>query len=168
MHQNPQPVMKGHRWSLYKKQSKATLDLLQRAMYFISSWICTKSSKNLFVKIVHPGGHVEIHDRPILAADLLSRHPKCCVAHPDVFHHPYAVVSPSATLSLGHKYYVVPIRTIKRLQLKYSCSQTNAHEQKSRRERGGERPVGIKSGRMRLSVAHFDQWQPGLESIKEE
>ncbi|KAL1551333.1 hypothetical protein AAHA92_19192 [Salvia divinorum] len=106
----------------------------------------------MFVKIVHQGGRVEIHDRPILAAELLSRNPKCCVAHPDVFHQPYAVVSPSTTLALGKKYYVVPVCTIARLQLKHSSSQPN--DQK-------------RNGRTRLPLAHADHWQPGLESIME-
>lgn len=81
-----------------------------------SSWLCKSSSKNEFVKIVHPGGHVELHDRPILAAELLDRNPKCCVAHPTVFQQPHAVVSPETTLLLGRKYYVVPLGTIRKLR----------------------------------------------------
>ncbi|KAH6755186.1 hypothetical protein C2S52_005365 [Perilla frutescens var. hirtella] len=88
-------------------------------MSSISRWLCTNSSKALFVKIVHPGGHVELHDRPILAAELLGRNPKCCVAHPTVFQQPHAVVSPETTLLLGRKYYVVPLGTIRKLQLKH-------------------------------------------------
>ncbi|KAH6819586.1 hypothetical protein C2S51_003189 [Perilla frutescens var. frutescens] len=88
-------------------------------MRSISRWLCTNSSKALFVKIVHPGGHVELHDRPILAAELLGRNPKCCVAHPTVFQQPHAVVSPETTLLLGRKYYVVPLGTIRKLQLKH-------------------------------------------------
>lgn len=201
-------------------------------MYFISSWICTNSSKNLFVKIISPGGRVEIHDRPIQASEVLSRNPKCCVAQPTVFHQPYAVVSPTTTLALGQKYYVLPIGTIRELQLKYSASQSqqaniqlsNDHKQKSgkkdddhnkmesssswwlminnkngqkvkngeklclkkkglwinvkaissekktvsRRERGNENSEGAGNGGMRLSLKHFDHWQPGLESIIEE
>lgn len=88
-------------------------------MKAIFRWLCSNSSKNLFVKIVHPGGHVELHDRPILASELLDRNPKCCVAHPTVFQQPYAIVSPQTTLILGHKYYVVPLGTVRKLQLKY-------------------------------------------------
>ncbi|KAL0397133.1 UNVERIFIED_CONTAM: hypothetical protein Scaly_0161700 [Sesamum calycinum] len=104
-------------------------------MNSISSWLCTNSSKNLFVKIVHPGGHVELHDRPILAAELLNRNPKCCVAHPTVFKQPYAIVSPETTLVLGQKYYVVPLGTIRKLQRKCPPSvlrenhQDNDHQQ---------------------------------------
>lgn len=91
-------------------------------MNSISSWLCTNSTKTLFVKIVHPGGHVELHDRPILAAELLNRNPKCCVAHPTVFRQPYAVLTPETALVLGRKYYVVPVSTIRKLQLKYNPS----------------------------------------------
>ncbi|KAL8056270.1 hypothetical protein ABFX02_04G108600 [Erythranthe guttata] len=95
-------------------------------MNSISNWLCTNSNKNLFVKIVHPGGHVELHDRPVLAADLLNRNPKCCVAHPTVFHHPHAaVLSPETTLVLGNKYYVVPLGTIRKLRLKHNNNNSN-------------------------------------------
>ncbi|PIN18670.1 hypothetical protein CDL12_08658 [Handroanthus impetiginosus] len=91
-------------------------------MHPISGWFCSTSSKNLFIKIVHPGGLVELHDRPMLAKDLLNRNPKCCVAYPNVFKQPYAVVSPETTLVLGQKYYVVPLGTIRKLQLKHPHS----------------------------------------------
>lgn len=93
------------------------------------SWFCTNSTKNLFVKIVHPGGHVELHDRPILAADLLNRNPKCCVAHPTVFQQPYDIVSPDTILALGRKYYVVPLGTIRKLQNKYSPARVRQYKQ---------------------------------------
>ncbi|KAJ7951964.1 putative Beta-3 adrenergic receptor [Quillaja saponaria] len=92
----------------------------------ISSWFCTKSTKNLFVKIVHPGGRVELYDRPTLAAEIMSQNRRCCVAHPHVFQEPWAIVAPDTTLMLGQKFYVVPISTIRKLQrlsLKYSPSQ---------------------------------------------
>ncbi|KAA8541967.1 hypothetical protein F0562_023119 [Nyssa sinensis] len=66
----------------------------------LSSWLCTSNTKNLLVKIVHPGGHVELHDRPVLAAEIMLRNPKCCVAHPNVFQQPWAIVAPDTTLSL--------------------------------------------------------------------
>lgn len=62
---------------------------------------------------------MELHDRPILAAELLDRNPKCCVAHPTIFQQPHAVVSPETTLLLGRKYYIVPLGTIRKLQLKH-------------------------------------------------
>lgn len=88
-----------------------------------ANWLCTKSSKNMFLKIVLPGGHVELHDRPILAAEIMLQNPKCYVAHPHVFQQPWATVEPETMLMLGQKFYVVPINTIRKLQhfsLKYS------------------------------------------------
>ncbi|CAK7336275.1 unnamed protein product [Dovyalis caffra] len=94
----------------------------------ISSWICTKSTKNMLVKIVHPGGHIELHDRPVLAAEVMLRNPKCIVAYPQVFRQPWAIVAPDTMLELGQKFYVVPINTIRKLQrknIKYSQSPIN-------------------------------------------
>ncbi|PON80997.1 hypothetical protein TorRG33x02_232270 [Trema orientale] len=88
-----------------------------------SNWLCSNSSKNLFVKIVYPGGHVELHDRPVLASEIMLRNPRCCVAHPHVFQQPWATVPPETILMLGEKFYVVPINTVRKLQrfsLKYS------------------------------------------------
>lgn len=90
-----------------------------------SSCLCTSSTKKMLVKIVHPGGHYELHDRPVLAAEIMLRNPRCCVAHPHVFQEPWAIVSPEAKLMPGQKYHVVPISTIRKLQrptLKYSPS----------------------------------------------
>lgn len=72
----------------------------------------------MLVKIVHPGGHVELHDRPVLAAEIMLRNPKCVVAHPYVFQQPWAIVAPDTMLMLGQKFYVVPISTIRKLQRK--------------------------------------------------
>lgn len=60
---------------------------------------------------------MELHDRPILAAEIMLRNPQCYVAHPHVFREPWAIVRPDTTLMLGHKFYVVPIKTIRKLQL---------------------------------------------------
>ncbi|XVF74834.1 hypothetical protein PTKIN_Ptkin13bG0142600 [Pterospermum kingtungense] len=81
-----------------------------------SKWICTKSTKNMFVKIVYPGGHVELHEMPILAADIIVRNPRCVVAHPHVFRQPWAIVAPETVLMPGNKFYVVPVNTIRKLQ----------------------------------------------------
>ncbi|XVF86357.1 hypothetical protein PTKIN_Ptkin18bG0033100 [Pterospermum kingtungense] len=91
-----------------------------------SSWICSKSSSNMFVKIVHPGGHVELHDRPILAAEIIYRNPRCVVAHPHVFKQPWAIVKPETELMLGQKFYVVPVSTIRKLQRVSKKCSTNS------------------------------------------
>lgn len=70
----------------------------------------------MLLRIVHPGGHVELHDRPLPAAEIMYRNPRCCVAHPCVFQEPWAIVAPDTMLMLGEKFYVVPINTIRKLQ----------------------------------------------------
>ncbi|KAI4355801.1 hypothetical protein L6164_004540 [Bauhinia variegata] len=82
----------------------------------LSSWLCTSNSKNLLVRIVHPGGHVELHDSPVLAGEIMFRNPRCCVAYPHVFQQPWAILEPDTMLMLGHRYYVVPMSTIRKLQ----------------------------------------------------
>ncbi|KAI5337537.1 hypothetical protein L3X38_016808 [Prunus dulcis] len=98
----------------------------------LSAWLCTSSTKKMLVKIVHPGGHVELHDSPLLAAELMLRNPRCCVAHPHIFQQPWAIVAPDTMLRLGQKYYVVPISTIRKLQrLSLKHSPTSVHEMQS-------------------------------------
>ncbi|KAK7270633.1 hypothetical protein RJT34_25939 [Clitoria ternatea] len=70
----------------------------------------------MLLRIVYPGGHIELHDRPVTAAEIMCRNPRCCVAYPYVFQQPWAVVEPDAVLMLGEKFYVVPISTIRKLQ----------------------------------------------------
>lgn len=95
----------------------------------MSTWLCTKSTKNMLVKIVHPGGHVELHDSPLLAVEIMRRNPRCCVAHPHIFQQPWAIVEPDTMLSLGQKYYVVPVSTIRKLQrLSVKYSPTSIHD----------------------------------------
>lgn len=81
-----------------------------------SSWICTNNSKTMLLRIVYPGGRVELHDRPVTAAEIMCRNPRCCVAHPFIFQQPWAIVEPDTMLMLGQKFYIVPISTIRKLQ----------------------------------------------------
>ncbi|KAL4566762.1 hypothetical protein LXL04_030885 [Taraxacum kok-saghyz] len=107
----------------------------------IGSWLYTNSTKNLRVKVVHPGGHAELHDRPILAADIIRRNPRCCVAHPNVFKQPWAIVQPDTMLMPGQKVYVVPVSTVRKLQklsIKRSISQDGRNSDQSFRKLEGE------------------------------
>jgi len=47
-----------------------------------------KAARGQHVKLVFPGGHVELLDRPTLAVDVMARHPRFCVGRPDVFREP--------------------------------------------------------------------------------
>lgn len=82
----------------------------------MSNWFCTSNTRNIVVKIVHPGGRIELHERPMLAEEIMLRNTRCFVTHPHVFSDPWAVVAPDEVLMLGQKFYVVPISTIKKLQ----------------------------------------------------
>ena len=104
-----------------------------------------KAARGQHVKLVFPGGHVELLDRPTLAADVMARHPRFCVARPDVFREPAAagaVAAPDAVLQLGHKYYVVPCRTVRRLQ-KYSAASTSTSSSRSGGRRGGSSGAAV-------------------------
>ena len=67
------------------------------------------------LKLVHPGGFVEVHKNPITAAAVMEKNPRHCVTRPDVFRYPWIVVRPEAVLSLGRVFFIVPFRTIHRL-----------------------------------------------------
>lgn len=82
----------------------------------LSRWICANNSKTQLLQIVHAGGHVELHDRPVTAAEIMCRYPRCRVAYPYVFQQPWAVAEPETVLMLGQKYYVIPNSTIRKLQ----------------------------------------------------
>ncbi|KAL2332510.1 hypothetical protein Fmac_020091 [Flemingia macrophylla] len=80
-----------------------------------SRWICFKKT-TVPLRIVHANGHVELHLKPVTAAEIMCRHPRCYVTYPYVFKQPWAVVEPDSVLALGQKYYVVPRSTIQKLQ----------------------------------------------------
>lgn len=82
-----------------------------------SNWICANNSKTNLLRIVYPGGQVELHDRPVTAAAIMHRNPSCYVAYPFVFQQPWAIVAPDTVLMLGQKFYVVPINTVRKLQM---------------------------------------------------
>uniref|UniRef100_A0A0E0E302 DUF4228 domain-containing protein n=1 Tax=Oryza meridionalis TaxID=40149 RepID=A0A0E0E302_9ORYZ len=99
----------------------------------MASWLfCSgkAAARGEFVKLVFPGGHVELLDRAVPAAEVMARHPRFCVARPDVFRDPAAagaVVAPDAVLALGRKYYVVPRSTVRRLQIMHASSSSSPH-----------------------------------------
>jgi hypothetical protein len=110
-----------------------SLSLYDReAMAAFSSWLCSSSTKNMVFRIVHPGGHVELHDRPVSAAEVMLRNPTSCVTHPHVFQQPWAVVDPDTMLMPGQNFYVVPVRTVRKLhRLSPKHSPSLVHEIRS-------------------------------------
>ncbi|KAG2606731.1 hypothetical protein PVAP13_4NG214500 [Panicum virgatum] len=111
-----------------------------------SCFSCSRNAaRGQHVKLVFPGGHVELLDRPTPAADVMARHPRFCVARPDVFREPTgAVAAPDAVLQLGDKYYVVPCSTVRRLQ-KHSAAAAS-REAAAAGRRGGSGARGYKVG----------------------
>lgn len=73
------------------------------------------SRENEVLKLVYPGGFVEIYRSPITAAQVMKRNPRHCVTRPDVFKFPWIVVRPESVLKPGKVFYVVPYHTIRRL-----------------------------------------------------
>ncbi|GLJ55283.1 hypothetical protein SUGI_1186330 [Cryptomeria japonica] len=72
------------------------------------------------LKIIYPGGRVELYDRPVAAREIMDRYPKVYIARTDFFRVPWFVVSPEAILMPGMQFLVVPKRTIKRLLKKHT------------------------------------------------
>ncbi|KAK4437478.1 hypothetical protein Salat_0081700 [Sesamum alatum] len=69
------------------------------------------------LKIVHAGGHAEYYYMAVPAAMIMEKNPSLIVARPDIFRRPWdSVVRPEEILSPGHKYYLVPRRTVKKLR----------------------------------------------------
>ncbi|KAK6780375.1 hypothetical protein RDI58_022559 [Solanum bulbocastanum] len=64
------------------------------------------------LKLVHPGRRVETHTKPTIAAEVLKKYPRHCIARPDVFKFPWIVVRPEAVLLPGKVFYIVPKKTI--------------------------------------------------------
>ncbi|XLR67458.1 hypothetical protein HN51_014502 [Arachis hypogaea] len=82
--------------------------------------VCKKESHLL--KLVHPGGFVELHSKPVRASDVMSRNPRHCVTRPDIFRFPWIVVSPQSILTPGNVFFIVPCRTIRNLMKKHNAA----------------------------------------------
>ncbi|KAG1368284.1 hypothetical protein COCNU_14G007520 [Cocos nucifera] len=67
------------------------------------------------LKLVHPGGFVEVHRQPVAAADIMAKNPRHSITGTDVFRNPRLVVRPDALLKTGDVFYIVPNRTLYRL-----------------------------------------------------
>ncbi|MED6111296.1 hypothetical protein PIB30_051150 [Stylosanthes scabra] len=84
---------------------------------------CKRESDLL--KLVHPGGLVELHTKPVSASDVMSRNPRHFVTRPDIFRFPWIVVSPHSILTPGNVFFIVPCRTIRNLLKKYNCASSS-------------------------------------------
>nr|CAD1841056.1 unnamed protein product [Ananas comosus var. bracteatus] len=62
-----------------------------------------------------PGGFVEVHRKPVAAAEVMARNNKALNCRPRVFQNPRLVLRPDALLNTGDVFYIVPNRTLYRL-----------------------------------------------------
>ncbi|KAL1540948.1 hypothetical protein AAHA92_25228 [Salvia divinorum] len=68
--------------------------------------------KNVFLKIVRPGGQVELFRDSILAEEIMRRYPRYCITRPDFFDYPWIVVRPDSVLMPGEVFFLVPHYTV--------------------------------------------------------
>ncbi|KAL2486145.1 Uncharacterized protein Adt_30901 [Abeliophyllum distichum] len=82
--------------------------------------------ENDLLKLVHPRRHVEIYREPVIAAEIMKKYPRHCIARPDVFQFPWIAVHPESVLVPGKVFYLVPFRTMHKL-LEAKKQQHNEH-----------------------------------------
>ncbi|XP_022948492.1 uncharacterized protein LOC111452155 isoform X1 [Cucurbita moschata] len=159
-----------------------------------SSWLCSYGAKSKLVRIVHPGGHIELHDGPIRAAEIMLRNPEFSLTHSQSANHPWAIVSPDTTLMLGCKYYLLPENSVGNPQkMKENgglesdclnggkCMMCFVPKEKGERTvrwesgddlKGNDKRVFLQNGNIRGSpkrpFGSSDNWEPNLNSISEE
>ncbi|XP_011026476.1 PREDICTED: uncharacterized protein LOC105127066 [Populus euphratica] len=76
-----------------------------------------------FLKLVHPGGFVEIHKNPITAAEVMKKYPRHLVTRPDAFRFPWITICPESILKPGNVFFIVPCHTV------YELLQTSLMQQ---------------------------------------
>lgn len=77
--------------------------------------------KDITVRIVHPGGKVDMYECAISAAQLLKNYPGRHVALPDFFKHPHeSLLTADDILLPGQKYLVIPASTVEKLKRRHS------------------------------------------------
>ncbi|KAK9117292.1 hypothetical protein Sjap_016239 [Stephania japonica] len=92
-----------------------------------------KSNADSTVRIIHAGGFVEFYQFPIPASLILDKYPGMCIARPDVFKRPQdSLLHPGETLPLGHKFFLVPYSTIRKLKRKYPRTPRKEREVSSK------------------------------------
>uniref|UniRef100_A0A5B7AGD0 Uncharacterized protein n=1 Tax=Davidia involucrata TaxID=16924 RepID=A0A5B7AGD0_DAVIN len=76
--------------------------------------------KDITVRIIHAGGREEQYQNAIPASHLLEKYPGMCVARPEVFKNPHeSLLLAEDKLLPGHKYYIIPSTTVKKLKRKH-------------------------------------------------
>ncbi|KAF9602059.1 hypothetical protein IFM89_024826 [Coptis chinensis] len=69
------------------------------------------------LKIIHAGGIVEFYYMAVPAVSIMEKYPSFLLARPEIFRRPWdSLVRPEEILIPGERVYVVPRRTVKKLQ----------------------------------------------------
>ncbi|KAL1812981.1 hypothetical protein ACET3Z_023046 [Daucus carota] len=69
------------------------------------------------LKIIHAGGRTDYYYMAVPASRVMEKYPSFLLAKPEVFRRPWdSVVRPEEILVPGQKFFVVPIRTVKKLK----------------------------------------------------
>lgn len=69
------------------------------------------------LKIIHAGGRTDYYYMAIPASRVMEKYPSFVLAKPEIFRRPWdSVVRPEEILVPGQKFFVVPIRTVKKLK----------------------------------------------------
>ncbi|KAK1315685.1 hypothetical protein QJS10_CPA05g02003 [Acorus calamus] len=130
-------------------------------------------------RIVHAGGLIEYYYMAVPAAGVLEKYPSSCLAQPTVFRSPWeSIVQPDEILTPGHKYYVVPRRTVRKLQARAQWASGPAHRadglvsedsesDSSGQSVEGRRPALRAGNGGRKKKAVSVAWHPSLKVIAE-
>ncbi|PIA47539.1 hypothetical protein AQUCO_01400290v1 [Aquilegia coerulea] len=69
------------------------------------------------LKIIHVGGLVEFYYMAVPAVKIMDKYPSFLLARPEIFRRPWdSLVHPEEILMPGQRFFVVPRRTVKKLQ----------------------------------------------------
>lgn len=84
------------------------------------SFSLSSQLKDITVRIVHPGGKVDMYECAISAAQLLKNYPGRHVALPDFFDGPHeSLLTADDILLPGQKYLLIPSTTVEKLKRKH-------------------------------------------------
>ncbi|KAJ0489636.1 hypothetical protein HanHA300_Chr12g0446331 [Helianthus annuus] len=148
-------------------------------------------SREFCVRVLHAGGKEDLYPHSVKASQLIKNYPGMCIAWPAVFKNPNeSVLSATDILLPGHKYYLVPVTTLKKLKKKYAAKENkltgetgpdksdnsvSSKDYNVVKERRCRRIVkkDIQSNRKRVppvvksKSTRGSDWEPSLTSIQE-
>lgn len=143
------------------------------------------------LKIIHVGGTAEFYYMAVPAISIMNKYPSFLLARPEIFRRPWdSLVHPAEILMPGERYFVVPKRTVKKLQrripqvtdiLRHGSTESSTSWQSSSRSSGMSKskshkddsistmmPTSRHSKRSRKKKSHKAvRWDPKLTIIHE-